>query len=187
MTKRLATGELVFKHIRVDGDGEVRTNSARQPVGLALGTSRRRPILTNHNAASSELKRKVRKSKGSKKSVLQAIGKGVEKYELMNNLAPASANISFRQIARGYACKIRKDLRMVLIGTMMRSFLNMVSEDEEKFIPPKRHQLVMLTVQSEPVYALLDSGAIPDILSEHLAKKLKLEIESTDRSIIVAN
>lgn len=45
----------------------------------------------------------------------------------------------------------------------------------------------MLTVHSEPVYALLDIGVIPDIMSERLAKNLKLEIEPTDRSIIVAN
>lgn len=30
----------------------------------------------------------------------------------------------------------------------------------------------MLTVHSEPVYALIDNDAIPDIMSERLAKNL---------------
>ena len=142
--------------------------------------SRRRPIPIPQKVAPS-------KSKGSKKSVAQALGKGAEKYDLTNNLVQESACITFGKIAHIYIDNIRKDLRKVLTDTMKRSYLNVAGEYEEEIIPPERHQLEMLTVYSEPVYAFLDSFAIPDSMSERLAKRFKLEIESTDRIIIVAD
>ena len=45
----------------------------------------------------------------------------------------------------------------------------------------------MLTVRLEQMYALLDYGAIPDIIYQRLAEKLKLEIEPTNQSIVEAN
>ena len=54
-------------------------------------------------------------------------------------------------------------------------------------LPPNRLLVTSLTVHSEPVYALLDSGAIPNVMSTGLAKKLKLDLEPTNRRIIVAD
>ena len=140
MTKRLASGEPASKQIRTDADGdEVLTNQARQPVRVAPSISRRRPIITPHTMTPMKSKKKVSKSKVSKKSVAQALGKRVEKYDLMNNLAQASAGITFGHIARGDVDNIRKDLQNVLTGTMKRTSLNVVGEDEEEFVPPRRH------------------------------------------------
>ena len=62
----------------------------------------------------------------------------------------------------------------MLTGTLNRYYLNVARKDQEEFIPHKKPQLVIFTVHLEPVYALLDSNAIPDIIFERLAKKLKL-------------
>lgn len=83
---------------------------------------------------------------------------------------------------------VRKDLQKVLSGKANKSSLNVaVEEGGEKFAPPKRHQVVRLTVYSEPVYALLDTGAINNVMSLRLANKLKLDIVPAARRIIVAD
>ena len=65
--------------------------------------------------------------------------------------------------------------------------MNLADDEEKNFTPPNRHQVAKLTVYSEHVYALLDSEAIPNVMSSKLAKKLKLRLESTQRRIVVAN
>lgn len=105
----------------------------------------------------------------------------------MNSLVQASVGSTFGQIARGYVDDIRRDLQSVFSGKARSSSLNLAGEVEEEFAPPRRQKLDMLTEYSEPVYALVDPGAIPDIMSDRLTKKLRLEIESTDWSIIAGN
>lgn len=65
--------------------------------------------------------------------------------------------------------------------------MNVADEEDDEHNPPSRHQLVQLTVYSEPVYALLDSGATPDVMSTSLAQKLKLQVEPTNCRFIVVN
>ena len=48
----------------------------------------------------------------------------------------------------------------------------MVSEHEKDMLAPNRHEVVQLTVYSEPVFGLLDSEAIPNVMSDRLANKL---------------
>ena len=43
-----------------------------------------------------------------------------------------------------------------------------------------------MAVYSEAVYSLLDSGAIPNVMSYKLVRKLRLELSRTERRIIVA-
>ena len=111
----------------------------------------------------------------------QASDRRAEKYNLMNNLAQDLGGIALERIAPEYVDNIRNDLQKVLNSIIKNSFFNVAGEAEEDFISSRRHQLVMLTVHSEPVHVLLDSGFIPDILSERLAKNLNLEIESTEQ------
>ena len=65
--------------------------------------------------------------------------------------------------------------------------MNVSSEGNRGPSPPKRHQVVELEVCSEAVYGLLDSGAIPNAMSDTLANKLRLELYTTERRIIVAD
>ncbi len=54
-------------------------------------------------------------------------------------------------------------------------------------MPPNPHQVVKLAVYSEPVFGLLDSGAIPNVMSDTLAEKLRLQLSSTKRRIVLAD
>lgn len=72
----------------------------------------------------------------------------MEKYDLMNNLAQASAGITFGQIDRGEVDNVRKDLEKVLTGRMKNSSFNVVGEVE--YIPPSRHQLSCLLCTLNP-------------------------------------
>lgn len=113
--------------------------------------------------------------------------KRVEQYDLINNLAQASAGITFGQIASGDVDKVLKDLQRVLSGKDRAVSLNVTVEDEDEFLLPDRHMVVRLNAYSEPVYALLDSGAIRNVISARLVEKLNLKVTPTERRIIVAN
>ena len=72
-------------------------------------------------------------------------------------------------------------------GRVENTSLNVICDDEKEHVPPNRHRLVLFTVYSEPVYPLLESGSMPDIMSKRLAEKLMLEMEPTNHRIVVAN
>ncbi len=50
-----------------------------------------------------------------------------------------------------------------------------------------RHMVVRVQVDSESTMALFDSGAIPNVMSHKMVKKLHLRMQPTNRSIKVAN
>lgn len=75
------------KQVRVGVDGDqIMTNPPTQPVRITPSVSRRRPILTPQN---------IIPNNNNKKSIVQALGKRVEQYDLINNLSQASAGITF--------------------------------------------------------------------------------------------
>lgn len=113
-TQRLPTGESATKQARVDVEGDpVMNNPPEQPVRLAKSVTRRCPILIPQ-IMNSRKKKKSGKVKVPKKTVDQALGKRVEKYDLMNSFAQISAGIVLGQIAGGHIDTIRKDLQKVL-------------------------------------------------------------------------
>ncbi len=54
-------------------------------------------------------------------------------------------------------------------------------------LPPNRHQFVQLAVYSEPVFGLLASEAIPNVMLGRLANELKIILNPTESRIIVAD
>ena len=180
------------KRVRVDVEGDevlVDNNQANNQRPL-----RRRPTFTTPGWAPPPRRSKPSKTKGGKKpgsskkkSVVQEMTKRVEQYDLVTSLAQASAGITFGQIARGDVDDVRKELQEVFSAKGKKKSVNAVGEHGNGFVPPNRHQVVRLTVHSEHVYALLDSGAIPNVMSLELARKLKLELRPSSRRIIVAD
>lgn len=106
---------------------------------------------------------------------------------MINNLAQASAGITFVQIARGDVDNVRKDLHVVLSGKCKAFPPNVKVENEEEFMTSNRLQAVRLNLYSEPVYDLLDSGAITNAISASLVENIKLEVIPMKRCVIVAN
>lgn len=70
--ERLATGEPIAKKVRLDVKGDpVMTKPAAQPLRLTHSVSRRLPILNTQNANPGKKKKKVRKAKVSRKSIVK--------------------------------------------------------------------------------------------------------------------
>ncbi len=65
--------------------------------------------------------------------------------------------------------------------------VNVTSEEKQMKVLPNRNQVVKLAVYSQPVHFLLDSGDIPNVMSDSLAEKLKLQLSPTKRRIVVEN
>ena len=70
---------------------------------------------------------------------------------------------------------------------MGRAVVNFAGKDEVRTVPMSRHLLVRLQVYSESTMALFGSGAIPNVTSHKMVKKLHLRMQSTNRSVKVAN
>ena len=83
--------------------------------------------------------------------------------------------------------KVRKELQIIITKKVTSSSVNVTGEVNQKKVPPNRHQFVKLAVYSEPVFWLLDSGAIPNVMSDSLAEKLRFQLSPTKRRIVVAD
>ena len=121
------------------------------------------------------------------KSATQVIGERVERYDLLKSLACAPAGIKFGEIANGDVGNVKKDLQKIIAKKMARTSVNVAGEDDHDPSPPNRHQVVELAVYSEAVYGLLDSGDIQNVMPDKLDRKLRLELSTTERRIIVAD
>ena len=136
---------------------------------------------------------KKKKASGNKKkdtrqkSAMQVLGDRVERYDFLKSLACAPAGITFGQIANGDVDNVKKELQKIIAKKVKRTSVNVAGEGDRGPSPPNRHQVVELAVYSEAVYGLLDSGAIPNVMSDKLANKLRLELSPTERRIIVAD
>lgn len=65
-------------------------------------------------------------------------------YDLINNLAQASAGITFGQMARCDLDNVCIDLERAMSFKAKVVPLNVKVEDENEFLPPNRHQVVQV-------------------------------------------
>ncbi len=116
--------------------------------------------------------------------VIAELGKRVEKYNLINNLAQAQAAITFGHIARGDIDFPRNEFQRILSGKMGGAKVNFAGKDEVHGVSMSRHLLVRVEVYSESTMALFDSGAIANIMSHKIVKKLHLRMQPMNRGHI---
>ncbi len=175
LMKRFASGEPMQKQFRFDEE-----YSQVQDQGQVLGAGRvsRRPVFTPKE-------RPHKKTCGPRKK--EALGERGERYDFLNSLARAPAGITFGEITYGDVDKLRKELQKIVAKKVTRSAVNVTSEDRQRKVPPNRHQVVWITVYSEPVYGILDTSAIPNVISDTLVEKLRLNLTPTKRRIVVAD
>ncbi len=182
LIKRFASGESEQKQVRFE-----ETTGQVQDQGQVSGAARvrRRPMFTP--------KEKPHRKKGPKKkstrwkSAIEALIVRAERYDFLNSLTRSPAGITFGQIANGDVDKVKKELQNIIANMVTRSAVNVTSEYGQSRVPPNRHQVVKLSVYSEPVYGLLDSGAILNFMSDMLAEKLRLQFSPKKRRILVAD
>ena len=123
------------------------------------------------------------KTKTSKtKSIREEFRKRVEQFDLLTSIAQTPTELTQEQLIRGDADRLKAGLRKVLSGKVLSSALAI-----NPSTAPQRHQVVRIQVYSEDTHALLDSGAIPNIISAQMVEKINLELKPTQRSIKVSN
>ena len=109
--KRTADGETLAKQQRIQNDIDPYTKTQMKPK-----------IAVRMNPDFSNTRKIPKNRKGGKKSasklVICKIGKRVEKYDLLNNLAQAQAGITFGHIARGDIDYAKNELQEILSGGM---------------------------------------------------------------------
>ncbi len=183
LMKRWASGEPGQKQVRFE-DPAIHSDVADTPIASTL--VRRSPTYTR-TVAVRKRKCSGKKKDSRKKSTIEELGERAERYDFLNSLARAPAGITFGQIANGDIESVRKQLLSIVSKRRSKSAVHMASEQEKDVLPPNRHQVMQLTVYSEPVFGLSGSGALPNVMSDRLANKLKLSLTPTERRIIVAD
>ena len=121
------------------------------------------------------------------RALIQALCKRVEKYDLINNLAQAPADISFSQIARSDIDFAKADPQKILPARLNRATVNFADKDQVHGLSMSRHLLVRVWVYSDSTLGLFYSGAIPNVMSWKMVGRLHVRMMPTTRLIKVAN
>ncbi len=178
-----ASGQPAQKQVRFEHPA-IHSEVADTPI--VSTTVRRRPTYTR-TVAVRKRKGSSKKKDSSKNSQIQELGESAERYKFLNSLARASAGITFGQIANGDIESVIKEFLSVALKRRSKSAVHMASEQEKNVLHPNRHQVVQLTLYAEPVFGVLGSGTIPNVMPDRLANKLKLSLNPTGRPITVAD
>ena len=89
---------------------------------------------------------------------------------MLNSIAQAPTGLSFGQLLRGDASEARGELQRRFKGKGRSSSVPAIDADDlDEEVILKLHLLARLKVQHEPVFTLIDSGAIPNVLSKELS------------------
>ena len=211
--KRAANGELLPKQMRTEAPpvlgpkGQGAMDDVRQPIRLA---PLRIPVKPNPpprplhwhpppvEVREPKKKRVSIKGKPRKKPTRFNLLKTLESieppYDGIKALAQANMNVSLGQLLRGDLVPIRNQLRKVLAAKQHKRRVIAATtkhghKDDKPDEPkaPRRHQTLTVTVYGHPVRALLDTGAIPNLLSLAVAQKIGVLIEPSEATIRVAN
>ncbi len=178
---RAASGETITKQQRMQNDIEAYNRIQVKPNV----TVRANPDFPVPRKAGKKNKKSGKKS--ASKMVIAEMGKRVEKYDLISSLAQVQAGVIYVHIARGDIDFAKTELQRILDRKTGRSVVNLAGKDEVHEVSLSRHLLVRVEVYSEPTLDLFESGAIPNVISPKMVKKLHLRMKPTNRAIKVAN
>lgn len=172
-TKRSAEGEALPKQMRTGEEIAVPRLLNPAPVApTGIPVQPQEPMI----------RRPGRKKKRNiaKKASLE---EHVRKYNVVSELANAPSGLTFGQLVRGDAESARKEINRLLTKKVRRG-RGFAGHAETR---PRRLRLVTVQVYGSDAQALLDSGAVPNIVSPQLVKRLSLTPEATTKHITVAN
>ena len=165
--KRNVDGEPVAK-TRKDGGGE--------PIPSLLNP--RKYWTPNHMRKPPKPGRRTRKKRTSKKNAVQEHS---GKYDVVSSLANAPSGLTFGQLIRGDGDEAKKEIRRLFTSRPRRPVAASIGT------LPKRLKVVAVQVYGTQMTALLDSGAIPNVMNASVASKLSLSPKPTSTKITVAN
>ena len=141
------------------------------------------PTLVRPSIQSTKKKNKrSQKTRANKNNSLQSTIGFQKPYEVLEELSSAPTGLTFGQLIRGDAEIARKTMKKVLnLGRSSISFTGAT-----KTIP-SRLKLVTVSLYNNEFQALIDSGAVPDLISKTVVDKIGLDLKPTEESIIVAD
>ena len=167
LVKRSAEGEPVAK-TRKDGGGE--------PVPSLLNP--RKYLTPNHMGKPPKPGRRTRKKRTSKKN---AVPEHSGKYDVVSSLANAPSGSTLGQLIRGDGDEAKKEVRRLFNSRPRRPVAASIGT------LPKRLKVAAVQVYETQMRALLDSGAIPNVMNASVGSKLSLSPKPTSTKITVAN
>lgn len=126
-------------------------------------------------------KKKVSKRNSNKSSLTDH----VQKYDLLCELANASSGLSIGQLLRGDKIQARKDPSR-LFARKTPSKVAVLSTGRETNQGRRVLKTTLAKRYGTEAHALLDSDAIPNVISNKFVTKLELDVEKTTRRITVA-
>ena len=173
-TNRTISGQVLPKQARTGG---MPVPSILNPDPMML-----EPVLTSlknvGKSVPTKKKTKTRRSKRitNKNEDVELVGK----YHMLSDLARAPCNLTFGQLIRSDADEAQREIRRLFSSKIGRSILAQVVS------LPRRLNVVSVRVYGIETQALLDSEAIPNLMSDRLADLLSLSPEATTKTITVA-
>ena len=174
VTKRNANGEYLPKQHKTREEVAIpRLLNPSGPFGF-----QRNVLPPRTGPRRSYLKKKSKKT--SKKTSLQ---EHVGKYNVISELANASSGLTFGQMIRGDADVAKNEINRLFAkqGSRGRTFAGHAN------MKLRRLRVVTLKVYGTEAEALLDSGAVPNIISPKLVAKLSLSPQPTGKHITVVD
>ena len=167
--KRAANGEALPKQARPNGI---------IPISSLL-TPKTIPPATNSKAKKAKNKRATRR---------EGISDYVGKYDVVSELANASTGLTFGQLIRGDGEKAKSEIRRLLTrGTRVRRNVAAAVPGSSLTVRPRRLKVVQIKTFGTDAEALLDSGAVPNLISEKLCKKLSVDFNKKHIGLTVAD
>ena len=183
--KRNAVGEALPKQVRfntMDVDGLL--NPTPPSMGNSPGTPAVAPPRASKPKKSTSRRTPARKVQDTSKVLAEQVGP----YDLFHELANASTGLKFGHVLRGDAREAEKHLRR-LFRTLRRQAkkVGAVLPNQAKRHTSKTLKLTQVQIYATEVAALLDTGAVPNLISAELVDHLNLAPKATNRTITVAD
>ena len=172
-TKSTVDGEPLPKQVRAEGD---------IPVQDLFNSAPRLRVPRNETGQLRQLPRGRRLRRRKNKTKRACIQEHVGKYNVVAELANAPAGLTFGVLMRGDADEAKKESRCLLASSNTRK-----SVAASASVTPRRLKVVAVRVFGTDVQAVLDTGAVPNLLSTSLAYDLGLTLKPTTKKITIAN
>lgn len=145
------------------------------------------PVSPSRKSSITGLKNKKawRKSRAKAHSLNYALEKQINKYVVASDHANAFTGLSVERIWRGDSVEAQKELCKLLCSTMSRCRVNAANKPAD--LQKRILKLCLVHVCGSECLALLDTGAVPNIISNILLNRLGINAKTTKITITVAS
>lgn len=183
--------------IKRGADGEPKPKSARRSDEDPMTIGKLLNPETSENKKLPTPKRVAKKAKKKTKSVRHKRNKNVsetiqrEKYDVVSALTNAQSGLTFGQLWKGDATGARKELQRIIGKGKLKmtvveevktkNELNLEEDSDDRYLG-----VSVIRIHGTKLFALMDSGATPNVFSPQVVKRLSLKPQETSKVVTVA-